>query len=136
MHRREGLAKLTGRERYVDDLPLDDFLWGMTVRSPVPRGRVTAVRFGADVDWSAFVIVDHRDIPGSNEVYLIERDQPVLAGEYVRHIHEAVALIAHPSRDMVRQALGKIEVVVDPDLRHPPIFDYRIAPLPEQIQYG
>src|SRR2546425_7965232 len=84
MHRREGLAKLTGRERYVDDLPLDDFLWGMTVRSPVPRGRVTAVRFGADVDWSAFVIVDHRDIPGPNEVILIERDQPVLAAGYVR----------------------------------------------------
>src|SRR2546426_889549 len=44
MHRREGLAKLTGRERYVDDLPLDDFLWGMTVRSPVPRGRDTVVK--------------------------------------------------------------------------------------------
>src|SRR5438128_11819700 len=90
MHRREGLAKLTGRERYVDDLPLDDFLWGMTVRSPVPRGRVTAVRFGADVDWSAFVIVDHRDIPGPNEVILIERDQPVLAAGSVRHVHEPV----------------------------------------------
>src|SRR2546426_7319567 len=97
MHRREGLAKLTGRERYVDDLPLDDFLWGMTVRSPVPRGRVTAVRFGADVDWSAFVIVDHRDIPGPNEVILIERDQPVLAAGYVRHVHEPVRSEEHTS---------------------------------------
>jgi len=34
MKRREALAKLTGRERYVDDLPLEGFLWGMTVRSP------------------------------------------------------------------------------------------------------
>src|SRR4029077_698645 len=58
MRRREALAKLTGREQYVDDLPLDGFLWGMTVRSPTPRGRVTAVRFRKDVDWSQFVVVD------------------------------------------------------------------------------
>ena len=38
MERLEGLAKLTGRERYVDDLPLAGFLWGATVRSPAPRG--------------------------------------------------------------------------------------------------
>ena len=50
MQRREGLAKLTGRERYVDDLPLENFLWGMTVRSPAPRGRIAAVRFAAEVD--------------------------------------------------------------------------------------
>src|SRR5437867_8003818 len=71
LQRREGLAKLSGRERYVDDLPLEGFLWGMTVRSPAPRGRVTAVRFARDVDWSRFVVVDHRDLPGPNVVYLI-----------------------------------------------------------------
>src|SRR3989442_5384418 len=74
LQRREGLAKLTGRERYVDDLPLEDFLWGMTVRSPAPRGRVTAVRFGRDGDWSRFVVVDHRDLPRPNVGYLIEQD--------------------------------------------------------------
>ena len=79
MQRREGLAKLTGRERYVDDLPLENFLWGMTVRSPAPRGRIAAVRFAEEVDWSQFVVVDHRDIPGPNVVALIEQDQPVLA---------------------------------------------------------
>ena len=72
MDRLEGLAKLTGRERYVDDLPLDDFLWGATVRSPAPRGRITDVRFGPGVDWSRFTIVDHRDLPGPNVIALIE----------------------------------------------------------------
>src|SRR5437667_35973 len=133
MHRREGLAKLTGRERYVDDLPLDDFWWGMTVRSPVPRGRVTAVRFGADVDWSAFVIVDHRDIPGPNEVILIERDQPVLAAGYVRHVHEPVVLLGHRSREGLRRAVRAVEVVVAPE---PPVLDFRVPPRPDQIQYG
>jgi len=133
MRRREALAKLTGREQYVDDLPLDGFLWGMTVRSPAPRGRVTTVRFAKDVDWSQFVIVDHRDIPGANVVALIEEDQPVLAAGYVRHVHEPVLLVAHPSREAVRRAVRAIDIVVAPE---PPALDFRLAPTPEQIQYG
>src|SRR5205809_797992 len=133
MTRREALAKLTGRERYVDDLPLKDFLWGMTVRSPAPRGRVTAIRFGEDVDWSQFVVVDHRDVPGPNVVALIEQDQPVLAAGYVRHVHEPVLLLAHPSREAVRRAVRSVEVVVAPE---PPALDFRITPTPDWIQYG
>ncbi len=129
----EGLAKLTGAERYVDDLPLDGALWGMTVRTPAPRGRVTGVRFGPGVDWDEFVIVDHHDIPGDNTVLLIETDQPLLAGEYVRHAEEPVALIAHPSREMVRRAIHEIEVTIDPD---PPIFDFTTEPTNDQIQHG
>ncbi len=133
MQRREALAKLTGRERYLDDLPLEDFLWGMTVRSPVPRGRIAAIRFGRDVDWSEFVVVDHRDLPGPNVVYLIEQDQPVLAADVVRHVHEPVVLLAHPSRDMVRRAVRAVEIVVDPE---PAVLDFRVPPASEQIQYG
>ncbi|MCK5411584.1 MAG: molybdopterin-dependent oxidoreductase, partial [Gemmatimonadetes bacterium] len=133
MLRREGLSKLTGRERYVDDLPLEDFLWGATVRSPAPRGRIAEIRFGRGVDWAEFVVVDHTDIPGRNAVYLMEHDQPALAPSYVRHVHEPVLLLAHPSREMLRRAIREVEVVVDPD---PPILDFRVAPAPEQIQYG
>lgn len=133
MHRREGLAKLTGRERYVDDLPLEGGLWGMTVRSPAPRGRITAVRFRPDVDWSQVVIVDHRDVPGPNEIILIERDQPVLAAQYVRHVHEPVVLVAHASRELARRAARAVEVVVAPE---PPALDFRMAPPAAQIQYG
>ena len=133
MRRREALAKLTGREQYVDDLPLDGFLWGMTVRSPAPRGRVTAVRFGKDVDWSQFVVVDDRDIPGPNVVALIEEDQPVLAAGYVRHVHEPVLLVAHASREAARRAVRSIEVVVEAE---PPALDFRVVAPAEQIQYG
>ena len=130
--RREGLCKLTGRERYLDDLSIEGCWWGMTVRSPVPRGCIREVRFGDAIDWSEFVIVDHRDIPGPNEVRLIELDQPVLAADRVRHIHEPVVLLAHPSREMCRRAVREVEVVVEPE---PPVFDFRLVPMPEQIQH-
>lgn len=133
MHRLEGLAKLTGRERYLDDLPLEGFLWGATVRSPGPRGRITAVRFGSGVEWSEFTIVDHSDVPGPNVIALIDKDQPVLAPGYVRHVHEAVALLAHPDRTALRRAVAAVTVDVAPD---PAVLDFRLAPRPDQVQYG
>lgn len=133
MQRREGLAKLTGRERYVDDLPLTDFLWGATVRSPVARGRITGIRFGTGVPWHEFVVVDHRDLPGPNEVLFIERDQPVLAADRVRHVHEPVVLLAHRSPAALRRALAAVEIAVAPE---PALLDFRVPPEPPQIQYG
>jgi len=125
MQRLEGMAKLTGRERYVDDLPLEGFLWGATVRSPAPRGRITAVRFDPAIDWSQITIVDHRDIPGSNVIALIERDQPVLAPGYVRHVQEPVMLLAHPDRMALRRAVAAVTIDVAPE---PAILDFRLTP--------
>ena len=133
LHRLEGLDKLTGVERYIDDVPLEQQLWGATVRFPVPRGIVREVRFGDGVDWSEFVIVDHRIIPGRNEVRLIELDQPVLVEHEGRHRHEAVLLLAHASRAMLRRALRKVEVVVEP---LEPALDFTASPPPEQVQHG
>jgi CO/xanthine dehydrogenase Mo-binding subunit len=133
MERIEGLAKLTGAERYVDDLAVEGVLWGMTVRSPAPRGRIRAIRFGDGVDWSEVVVVDHRDIPGENTVFLIEGDQPVLAADAVRHVHEPVVLVAHSSRETVRRAAREVSIEVDAE---PPVLDFTEQPGPEVLQHG
>src|SRR5688572_15684584 len=133
MERIEGIAKLTGAERYVDDLPAEGALWGMTVRSPAPRGWIREVRFDPSVDWSQFVVVDHRDVPGANEVLLIEPDQPVLASDRVRHVHEPVVLLAHPSRDAARRAARAVRIVVESE---EPYLDFALPPRPEQVQRG
>lgn len=135
MDRLEGLAKLTGAERYLDDEPMPGCLWGMTVRSPAARGIIKGLRFDPSVDWSRLVVVDHRDIPGPNETYLIENDQPVLApiGGETRHVHEAVALIAGEDRDLVRRAVAAVTVEIE---GLPAVLDYRVPPRREQIQRG
>jgi len=127
------LSKLTGRERYVDDLAVDGCLWGMTVRSPSPRGRIREIRFDQDIDWSKFIVVDHRDLPGPNEVKHIETDQPVLAGNYVRHVHEPVVLLAHSSRHELRRAVQAVTINVSEE---PAALDFRVPPTPSQIQFG
>jgi xanthine dehydrogenase molybdopterin-binding subunit B len=127
------MAKLTGRERYVDDLPLGDHLWGATVRSPAPRGRVREITYGAGVDWDEFTIVDASDIPGRNVVFLMEYDQPALADGYVRHVHEAVVLLAHPSRETLRRAVKLVTVHVEPESA---VLAFCADPAPDEIQYA
>src|ERR1043166_7370734 len=72
-------------------------LHGRTIRSSIPRGRVTAIALG--FDRAGFTVVDHRDIPGENCIALIERDQPCLAADEVRHSAEPLLLLAHADRD-------------------------------------
>ncbi len=133
MKRREAIDKLTGREAYIDDIAIAGVWWGCTVRSAVPRGRIRDIRFGAEIDWSEFVVVDHRDLPGPNQVAMIENDQPVLASDRVRHIHEAVLLLAHPDRDRLREARRAIHIEIDEE---PAIFDYRVPPPADTVQHG
>src|SRR5215510_8990547 len=83
--RKEGFEKLTGEARYVDDITLEGMLFGKTVRSSVPRGRIKAITFDPGYDWSRVVIADYRDIPGENYVALIENDQPLLAETEIHH---------------------------------------------------
>ena len=45
--RKEGRKKVTGQALYVDDLSFPDMLHGATVRSPVARGKITKISFGA-----------------------------------------------------------------------------------------
>ena len=86
--RKEGRAKVTGGAVYVDDVAPAGVLHGVTVRSPIARGRITGIRFDPAIDWNDFVVVTADDIPGRNVVTLI-----------VNHREEPVVLIAHRDRD-------------------------------------
>ncbi|MEM6996127.1 MAG: xanthine dehydrogenase family protein molybdopterin-binding subunit, partial [Myxococcota bacterium] len=111
--RREGRDKVTGRAIYIDDMPVDDVLYGATVRSTVARGKLGGLRFGEGLPWDEIVVVTAKDVPGANEVRLLQADQPLLADGVVNHVDEPVALIAHPDREVVQRALAAIEVEIE-----------------------
>src|SRR5258708_35718354 len=79
--RKEGRAKVTGQALYVDDVTTAGLLHGVTVRSPVARGRITAITFDPAVAWSEFVVVTAADNPRRNRVQLIADDRPYLASD-------------------------------------------------------
>jgi CO/xanthine dehydrogenase Mo-binding subunit len=112
--RLEGLSKVTGAARYVDDLRVAGMLHGFTVRSTVARGIVRRVVLDPAFDWSGVTVADHRDIPGDNVVALIEDDQPLLVADQIRHADEPILLVAHEDRDRAMAALRAVTVEVEP----------------------
>ncbi len=111
----DGIDKVTGKALYVDDLPAQDALHGITVRSRSRHGVLRAINRSGDFDWSDITVVTAEEIPGDNYVALIEADQPALVpiGGVVRHIDEPVALVAAPTRARAMEAAKHIELDIE-----------------------
>ncbi|HUG48178.1 MAG TPA: xanthine dehydrogenase family protein molybdopterin-binding subunit [Candidatus Limnocylindria bacterium] len=118
--RREGPEKLTGTALYTDDLVFPGAWYGHTIRSTEPHARLLGVELEQGFDWSRVVLVTAKDIPGENVVSLISDDQPVLAGELIRHQAEPVALLAAPDRETLREAKRRVRLRTE---ALPPVFD-------------
>jgi CO/xanthine dehydrogenase Mo-binding subunit len=112
--RKEGPDKLTGTAKYIDDYDIPGALFGVTVRSKGPCGRIKDVKFDPAFPWSECVIATANDIPGKNAVHLLGDDQPLLADGVVNHALEPVVLIAHEDRATAWRALEHIHVELEP----------------------
>ncbi|HXG71880.1 MAG TPA: xanthine dehydrogenase family protein molybdopterin-binding subunit [Gemmatimonadaceae bacterium] len=119
--RKDGIGKATGAARYADDIVFPGMLFGRTIRSTIPRGKIRSVKF--EFDQTGFTIVDYRDIRGRNSVDLIEKDQPFLVETDVRHMAEPILLLAHEDRDTLQAA----NVVIEYD-EEEPHFDPETSP--------
>src|SRR3569623_1057285 len=91
----DGVAKVTGRARYLDDLDAPGVWYGAPVRSPVAHGVLAALDLAPAFDWSRVVVAPAAEVPGENYIALIENDQPALVaiGTHVMHVDEAIALV-------------------------------------------
>lgn len=131
--RKEGRDKVTGRSQYVDDMVLPDMIFGATVRSQIPRGRIVKITFDPGIPWDEFVIVSAKDIPGKNCIALIGDDQPCLAGEFVNHPEEPILLLAHPDRYLLPNAVESVKIEYDP---LPAIFTIEESERRSEIVWG
>ena len=112
--RKEGQNKVTGKAQYVDDMVLPNMLYGATVRSQIPRGRIKNIKFSPGINWSEFVVVSAKDIPGKNCISLIMDDQPCLAQEAVNHPEEPILLLAHRDRYVLAKAVEAVSIDYEP----------------------
>src|SRR6266576_797666 len=108
--RKEGRKKVTGQALYVDDISFPEMIYGVTVRSSVPRGRIKNISFAGDIPWDEFTVVTAKDIPGENYVALILNDQPYLADEVVNHAEEPIVLLAHPDKYLLEEARRNVRI--------------------------
>jgi CO/xanthine dehydrogenase Mo-binding subunit len=118
--RADGPAKVRGDALYVDDIRPADCLYGATVRSPVPHGKLLGYTLDPDYDWTDVTVVTAKDIPAQNVVFLMTEDQPALADGIIRHVEEPVLLLAAPSRDKVLEAVHHVSLTI---LERPAVLD-------------
>jgi CO/xanthine dehydrogenase Mo-binding subunit len=131
--RKEGREKVTGKALYTDDVTFPEMLHGVTVRSPVARGKIRQIHFDPSIPWNEFVIVTAKDIPGENCIVLLEHDQPCLAAEVVNHPEEPVVLLAHPDKYFVEEARRAVRIEIEP---LPPIFTMEDSLSRKEIIWG
>src|SRR4051812_44150863 len=133
VRRKEGREKVTGQATYVDDVTMAGMLHGVTVRSPIARGRITKIRFDPVIPWDEYVVVTAADIPGRNRVKLIADDQPYLAAREINHAEEPVVLIAHADRARADAARRAVTLEVEP---LPPVLTIDDALAAREIIWG
>src|SRR6185503_2405720 len=131
--RKEGRKKVTGQALYVDDISFPDMLYGVTVRSAAPRGRIENISFTGDIPWDEFTIVTPKDIPGENYVALIVNDQPYLADKVVNHPEEPILLLAHHDRYLLEEARRHVQIEYE---ELPPVFSLQDALAKKEIIWG
>jgi CO/xanthine dehydrogenase Mo-binding subunit len=131
--RKEGVDKLLGRARYVDDIEREGMGFGATVRSTIPRGIIRSIGFDPSIDWTEFTIVTAADVPGKNHIHIIFADQPCLADGVVNHCDEAIVLLAHPDKHKLREAVAAVEIEYEP---LPPVFTIEESERQDVIVWG
>jgi len=131
----DGIAKVTGRAQYLDDLDAPGAWHGATVRSKIAHGILEAIEFDPAFDWSRVVVATAADVPGQNVIALIENDQPALVaiGAPVMHVDEAIALVAAPTRELAFAAMRAVKPRVRP---LPAIFTVEDSLAKKQVLYG
>ncbi|WP_353068406.1 xanthine dehydrogenase family protein molybdopterin-binding subunit [Tunturibacter empetritectus] len=131
--RKEGTAKVLGRALYVDDISLPGMWFGATVRSTIPRGRITSIAFDPAIPWNEYTIVSAADIPGENCIVHLTKDHPCLAISHVNHAEEPIFLLAHPNRSALPAAVAAVHITYE---ELPAIYSIEDSEKKEQVIWG
>ncbi|MFZ3048604.1 MAG: xanthine dehydrogenase family protein molybdopterin-binding subunit, partial [Desulfatirhabdiaceae bacterium] len=107
-------AKVRGEEKYAMDIYEPGMLWAGAKRAGIAHGKILAAETAEAQNIPGVVrILTRKDVPGTNRQGIVHKDQPVLAGDRIRHCGEPVALVLAETREALRLALAKIVVSAD-----------------------
>jgi CO/xanthine dehydrogenase Mo-binding subunit len=119
--KKDTMAKITGQAQFAGDMEFENMLYGAVKRSEVPSAIVKNIDVSkAEALPGVVKVLTYKDIPGSNRVGIIIKDEPVLVEDRIRRIGDAIAIVAAESKDVAEEALELIEVEIE---ETPGVFD-------------
>jgi carbon-monoxide dehydrogenase large subunit len=122
--RHEDPRFLTGRGRYVDDIPMPGTLHVAFVRSDIARGRIVALDATDARSMPGVVAVFaagdldellHDHLSHDEHVLVDERPVRLFADREVRYVGEAIAMVLADSRYHAEDAVDAVVVEIEPD---------------------
>jgi aldehyde oxidoreductase len=129
--RKDSLPKVTGELKYADDYQETGMLIGKILWSAYPHAELVGIDTSkAEAMEGVELVLTARDVPGENQLGIIVRDQPAIAGEKVRYIGDPVAAVFCRSGEIAERALEAIEVEYRP---LPAVFTLEDAASPESV---
>jgi CO/xanthine dehydrogenase Mo-binding subunit len=131
--RYDGVAHVTGRTQFVDDVRVPGTLWAKALRSPHHSALIRKLD-AAKAEGMAGVhaVATHADVPhnvyGHLEALGIPADEPLLAENDVRYLGQPIAIVAAESEAAAAEAVEAIEVEFE---EREPLLDIRKAGDPD-----
>src|SRR5713101_4087425 len=127
IRRPDALDKVKGSALYVEDLAVGGALIAGVLRSPHAHARIRRLDVkAARALPGVHAVLTAADVPGKNLIPMIQSDWPVLADGVVRHVGEAVALVAAEDREALDGALQALALAVEYEPL-PPLLDMEEA---------
>ncbi|MDR0623069.1 MAG: molybdopterin-dependent oxidoreductase [Treponema sp.] len=103
---------------FVEDIFFKSLLFGVTIRSPVARGRLISIECPRLPN--SYTLITAAGIPGINE--LEETSMPILAGDTLSYIGEPVAILVGPDEAKLEEYAALCKVAAGEE---PPVFSSR-----------
>ena len=131
--RYDGVAHVTGRSVYVDDVRVPGTLWAKALRSPVDHAGITKLdTTKAEQMKGVRAVITHEDVPLNEYGHLsalgIPADEPLLAEDDVRYKGQPIAVVAAEDEATAAEAVEAIRLDVE---ERPALFDVRKAADPD-----
>ncbi len=109
-------VKTLGIAKYVDDIVVDDMVYGKAIRLPVARAKIISIdKTKALKEPGVLAVYTADDIPGERYIGHLQKDWPVLIaeGEETRYIGDAVALIVTETKEQLEDASKLVEIIYE-----------------------
>lgn len=112
----DSVKHVKGESVFVDDIrSREDLVYGVVFTSPVAHGKIRNIDLEKALSVKGVItILDHRNIPGENQIGAIIRDEELLAEETVRFKGEPILLILAESIEAGEEAVKKINIEIEP----------------------
>jgi CO/xanthine dehydrogenase Mo-binding subunit len=127
--RYDGVAHVTGRTQFVDDVRVPGTLWAKALRSPSHRADITGLDVSAaEAMPGVLAVITWKDVPlleyGHLSALGIPADEPLLAKDEVRYKGQPIALVAAEDEATAQAAVEAMRLDLE---EKPPLFDLRKA---------